>query len=323
MKAIVNTGIGKLELLEIPLPEPCEGQVRIRTAATGICATDLTMIDGCTRSKYPQIPGHEWSGFIDKAGVGVSKEIEGKLCVAENVISDGGEVGFEHPGAYGEYFVTEAANVRILPKSFPVSEAALIEPLAVCVRGIRRLRITDRKSALIFGDGPVGQIMLMLLRLNGVNNIVLVGGRKGRLETAAKNGASAIVNYHEVKCDLAEEIAKGKVAEFANVIEAAGTGKAVSAAFALAAKGGHILMIGDYDKLMADFSWQSFLHRELEIISSNASSEAWDDAVALVMEKKISLSPLVSKVFPVSKFQEAMALVRSRSPYGIKVVLEW
>ncbi len=82
-------------------------------------------------------------------------------------------------------------------------------------------------------------------------------------------------------------------------------------------------MVGDYDKLMADFSWLSFLHRELEIISSNASSEAWDDAVALVMEKKISLSPLVSKVFPVSKFQEAMALVRSRSPYGIKVVLEW
>ena len=194
MKAIVNTGIGKLELLEIPLPEPCEGQVRIRTAATGICATDLTVIDGCTRSKYPQIPGHEWSGFIDKAGVGVSKEIEGKLCVAENVISDGGEVGFEHPGAYGEYFVTEAANVRILPKSFPVSEAALIEPLAVCVRGIRCLRITYRKSALIFGDGPVGQIMLMLLVLDGVDNIVLVGGRKGRLETAVKNGASAIVN---------------------------------------------------------------------------------------------------------------------------------
>ena len=55
-------------------------------------------------------------------------------------------------------------------------------------------------------------------------------------------------------------------------------------------------MVGDYDKLMADFSWLSFLHRELEIISSNASSEAWDDAVALVMEKKISLSPLFFKL---------------------------
>ena len=62
-------------------------------------------------------------------------------CVAENVLADGGEVGFEHPGGYGEYLVTEARNVQRLPADFPLAKAALIEPLAVTVRGMRRLRL--------------------------------------------------------------------------------------------------------------------------------------------------------------------------------------
>ena len=59
----------------------------------------------------------------------------GQPCVAENVLADGGEVGFEHPGGYGQYLLTEARNVHPLPEDFPPTTAALIEPLAVCVRG--------------------------------------------------------------------------------------------------------------------------------------------------------------------------------------------
>ena len=67
-------------------------------------------------------------------GPAVDPALLGKPCVAENVLSDGGEVGFEHPGGYGQFLVTEAGNLHPLPEDFPLSTAALIEPLAVCVR---------------------------------------------------------------------------------------------------------------------------------------------------------------------------------------------
>lgn len=55
MKAIVNTGPGRLELLGWPLPRPATGQVRIRTGACGVCATDLKMIAGWERTSFPPI----------------------------------------------------------------------------------------------------------------------------------------------------------------------------------------------------------------------------------------------------------------------------
>ena len=93
MKAIVNTAPGRLEWREFPLPKPRAGEVRIRTGACGVCATDLAMIAGWERTGFPSIPGHEWSGTVDAAGRGVSKSLVGRRCVGENVLSRGGEPG--------------------------------------------------------------------------------------------------------------------------------------------------------------------------------------------------------------------------------------
>ena len=96
MKAIVNTAAGQVQWKDWPTPQPGPGQVRIRTAACGICATDLEMIAGWARTTFPCIPGHEWSGVVDAVGEGVDAKWLGQSCVAENVLADGGEVGFEH-----------------------------------------------------------------------------------------------------------------------------------------------------------------------------------------------------------------------------------
>src|SRR2546423_1613786 len=115
MKAIVNTAVDRLEVLDYPLPQPGPGQVRIRTGACGICATDLLMVSGWERTGFPSTPGHEWSGTVDAVGPDVDTRLVGRRCVAENVWADGGEVGFEHPGGYGQYLLTEATNVQVIP----------------------------------------------------------------------------------------------------------------------------------------------------------------------------------------------------------------
>ena len=323
MKAIGNTAPGKLEMLERPMPEPRKGQVRIRTAACAICATDLEMIAGCERSRFPQVLGHEWSGVVESAGAGVDGKMVGSPCVAENVLADGGEVGFEHPGGYGQFLVTEARNVQVLPKRFALAAAALIEPLAVCVRGLRRLRLEDRRSALVFGDGPIGLMMAMLLKRDGVGDITLVGGRAERLQVARDAGASRTFNYHEMGDALATALQKKGAADFPNIIEATGSAKALTASFELAAVRGHILLIGDYGRTKLDVPFQRVLHRELEFMASNASAEAWPEAVRQATSGKVPLERLITRIVPAQDFASAFALVRDRKASAIKVVLQW
>jgi threonine dehydrogenase-like Zn-dependent dehydrogenase len=322
MKAIVNTAPGCLEWLDWPTPQPGPGQVRVRTAACGICATDLCMIAGWGRTGFPAIPGHEWSGVVDAVGPGGDEELLGTPCVAENVLADGGEVGFEHPGGYAEFLLTEARNIHPLPEGFPLAIGAMIEPLAVCVRAVRRLGLTDRRSALVLGDGPIGLLMLPLLRAEGVEKIALVGGRPARLAAARELGADATLNYHDAGEDLVKAVAGKCGGHFPNVIEASGSPAGAEAALELAAPGGKVLLIGDYGEGRAGFRWNWMLHRELELISSNASAGAWGEAVRLAVGGSVPLERMVSRRLPAASFAEGIDLTRNARDV-VKIVMEW
>ncbi len=322
MKAIVNTAPGCVDWKDVPTPEPAPGQVRIRTAACGICATDLEMIAGWQRTSFPAIPGHEWSGIVDAFGPGVDPKWLGKSCVADNVLGDGGEVGFEHSGGYGQYLLTEARNLYLLPPDFPLSTAALIEPLAVCVRALNRLRPQNLESALVLGDGVIGLLMLLLLKAHGIRHIAVVGGRPGRLAMARQLGASDILNYHDAGTDLPTAVRRLPSAPFPNIAEASGSSAAMHASLEVASKGGRIVVIGDYGPGRADFPWNRILHNELEIIGSNASAGAWPEAVRLATTHALPLDLLVSQCLPAASYAQALDLAR-RSRDIVKIVLTW
>lgn len=322
MKAIVNTAPNRVEWQDWPKPEPGPGQVRIKTAACGICATDLEMIGGWDRTGFPAIPGHEWSGTVDAVGTNVDRKLIGRPCVAENVLSDGGEVGFEHAGGYGEYLVTEARNVYPLPGNLPFPTATLIEPLAVSIRGLRRLGIQKRGSALVFGDGPIGLLMVTLLCKSGMGDVVAVGGRPNRLALAREFGACGTFNYHDAGTNLVAGVTAALGKDFPNVIEASGSATAMQACLDLTGRGGKVLVIGDYGAARADFSWNRLLHRELELVGSNASAGAWAEAVALAASRALPLDRLITQRFPAASCAEALDLMRT-SRDVIKIVMEW
>ncbi len=315
MRAIVNTGPGTLQWLEMPMPEPAPGQVRVRTLAVGICATDLQMIDGWERTGFPSVPGHEWSGEVDAVGEGVRRALLGKRCVAENVLADGGEVGFEHPGGYGEYLLTEAANVHLLPDGFAAATAALIEPLAVCLRAMGRARVRERAPthAMVIGDGPIGLIAVMLLGRAGVGRVTLLGGRDTRLALGRELGAATTLNYHETG-----DIDDG----YPLVVEASGSASGINTALQAAAPGGRLVVLGDYGPERAGFFWNYLLHRELEIIGSNTGAGAWAQAVRLTASEALPLGRLISHRLPADQFATALELART-SPDAVKVVLDW
>jgi threonine dehydrogenase-like Zn-dependent dehydrogenase len=373
MKALLLTSPNQLSLRDWPTPQPGPGQVRIRTHAVGICATDLKMIAGWERTGYPSIPGHEWSGWVEAAGEGVNPALVGKPCVAENVLRDGGEVGFEHPGAYAEYFLTEAVNVYPLPVDFPLTIAILTEPLAVALHGLRRVGINDdvwlRKGkattndtkhtkgvgtskaefghsgglcpplpaftanswpeagfparALIFGDGPLGLLLLILLKRIGVDQVTLVGGVPERLKLAGELGAVQVYSYQQAGDDLPGGVRRTCNIDFPLVIEASGAQSAAEASIQLCGQGGRLLVIGDYDEARTGFAWNTLLHRELTLVGSNTGAGAWPLAVKLLVEGNLPLARLVTHRFPPEHFAAAFELVRGRKDGIIKAAITW
>ncbi len=323
MRAIVNSGPNRLEMLELPLPQPGPGQVRIRTGACAICATDLLMFPGWERTAFPTIPGHEWSGTVEAAGEGVNPGWVGQRCVAENFLPGGGEVGFEHPGGYGEYFLTEAANLYPLPADFPFTQAALVEPLSVCLRAFKRLRLEDQPRVLILGDGPIGLLLLMLARHAGMEQVFVVGGRAGRLQLAEELGARQTLNFHAIAEDLPAGVLKAAGQPFPIVIEASGSSLAVQSSLHLVGECGKILVLGDYGESRANFAWNHLLHQQIELIGSNAGAGAWGEAVRLAVEGALPLEKLITHTFPADQFAEAVALAQSQREEVVKIVLEW
>lgn len=323
MNAIVNTGPGRLEWIERTLPEPTAGQVRVRTLAVGICHTDLNMIAGWDRTGFPSIPGHEWVGVVDAVGPGGAKPLVGRRCVADNVLADGGEVGFEHSGGYGQYFLTEEANIRMLPDGLAVAPCALIEPLAVCVRGWNRLDRHAEGRMMIIGDGPIGLLMLLLARHFGVADVTLVGGRNPRLTLAGELGASRCINYHALGTDAIAGLRRECGHEFPTIVEASGSAMAMQMSLALTERCGRILLMGDYGDQPAKFPWLHLILRELSLIGSNASAGAWDEAVQLATEAHLPLERLVTHRMPAQQFAHGIELTGKKGDGVIKVVLEW
>ncbi len=317
MDALVNTAPGCLERRQLPTPDPGHGQVRIRTLACGVCATDLEMIQGWSRTGFPAIPGHEWCGVVDMVGPGGDAALIGRHCVGDNVLPDGGEVGFEHPGGYAQYFLTQEANLRLLPDGTDPAVATLIEPLAVCLRGLRRLRPLGNRPTLVVGDGAIGLLMTTLLAGEGATELAVLGGVPERLALARTLGASATEDYHAA--DLQDWLAS----RFAVVIEASGTEGGMRTALAAAANQGTVLIPGDYGEHHANFPWNDLLHRELALVGSNAGTGAWDEAVSRFLAKPDRFVPIVTHRIPASDHAEAIDLARTRRDGAARVVITW
>jgi threonine dehydrogenase-like Zn-dependent dehydrogenase len=317
MHALVNTGPGILEIQQLPVPEPGEGQVRMRTLACGICATDLEMIAGWDRTGFPAIPGHEWCGVVDAVGPGVPAGLLGRHCVGDNVLPDGGEVGFEHPGGYAECFLTQAANLRPLPPGTSPTAATLIEPLAVCLRGLGRLRPFNPRQILVVGDGTIGLLMTILLLAEETEGLTVVGGVPERLAMARELGARHALDYRTP--DLAAQLGNG----FSTVVEASGTTDGLRTALECAANEAKILILGDYADARADLRWNDLLHRELDLIGSNAGTGAWDQAVGQFAELGERLGRLVTHTAPYQEYADALDLARTRRDGAVRVVLTW
>src|ERR1700719_2477437 len=195
MKAAVYRGANDVRLEEVSVPEIGMGEILVRVHTCGICGTDLKKIATGSHS-VPRIFGHETSGVVAKVGEGVQRFSVGDRVVVlhhvpcgkcyycqhktfaqcETYKKVGCTAGFEPSGGgFAEYvcvmdWIVEKGTVRT-PDGVSFEQAAFVEPVNTCMKGIERLALEPEETVLVIGQGPIGIILSVLAKRAGTRVI--------------------------------------------------------------------------------------------------------------------------------------------------------
>jgi len=339
MKAAVLHEVRDLRLEDVMTPKIKDDEVLIKIHATGICGTDIHIYRGEWKTGMPIILGHEFSGIIAETGRDVSNLHVNDPVVAEPNIPCGScyfcrmsernyfcenlqAVGVTINGAFAEYVKIKAANVYKLPKDLSLDEAALIEPLACCIRGIDQAGIRVGDTVAIIGAGPIGLILLQLARLAGASMLIQTDMEDARLKMARKLGADYVINItEEDPVKAIKRLTNGYGTDVA--IEAVGSPKAITQAMRATRRGGRLNIFGVSPQ---DAVWEvkpfELYDKELTITTSYRSPFTFQRAVKIASSGKVNLKPLISHVFRLEEIQRAFEVAEKRLEDAVKVLVK-
>jgi threonine dehydrogenase-like Zn-dependent dehydrogenase len=214
MKA-VSCHDAKLEVVDLPAPEPGRGQLLIDVLRCGICGSDLHArhscdeladvtarvgYDGIMRSHESVVMGHEFCGEIVDYGRGCRKwGRPGTRVVAMPLLRRGKDVhatglSAAAPGGYAEQMLVEEAVAFAVPNGLPTEIATLTEPMAVGLHAVRRSEVGKGDVAVVIGCGPVGLAVVCMLKARGVRTVVASDFSPGRRALAEACGADVVVD---------------------------------------------------------------------------------------------------------------------------------
>ena len=197
-----------LKRVELPVPEPRAGELRLRVLVCAMCRTDLHIVEGdIPLPKLPITPGHQVVGIVDRAGEGVADSLLGarvgvpwlastcgacSFCQAEreNLCDDGKFTGQHVDGGYAEYMIAKAAFVYPIPHGYDEIHAAPL--LCSGVIGFRAFRLADLPPGGklgLYGFGSSAHVTIQMARYLGQECYVMTRGKAGQ-DHARKLGAA-------------------------------------------------------------------------------------------------------------------------------------
>ena len=344
MKAVVITGVGKVEVREIPRPSiQAPDDVLLRTAVAGICGSDLHYFIadrvGGEAVPYPVIGGHEASAVVEAVGSAVTRVRPGDRVAVEPSISCGtcdqcrsgrphtcrlikflGHPG-DRDGALAEYFVLPERNLFPIPEGMTMAEAMMAEPLSVALHALQLGGANPGPSIAVLGTGPIGLLAVLCLRAVGVHEVFATDRSEARMQAALNAGAAWSGNPD--RQDIVREILDRRPLGMDAVVEASGDPAAVEQAVALVKPGGRITLIGIPLEERISYPTATARRKEIAFFNVRRQNRCIERAVLLIENKHIDVAPLISHEFAVDDAPRAFDIAAGRKDGVLKAAINF
>ncbi len=342
MKALLLSEYKKLNVVDVPKPDPGPGEVLVRVRACGICGSDVHGYDGSTGRRIPPvIMGHEASGVVAATGAGVRDFHEGDRVTFDSMVSCGkcdfcrrGEANlcdrrqvlgvscteFQRQGAFAEYVVVPEHIVFRLPENLSFEHAAMVEPVSVAVHAVNLTPIQLADTGLVVGAGMIGLLIIQALRLAGCTRIFAVDLDDARLALARDLGADETFNAKssDVKAEILART-NGRGVDIA--MEAVGATQTIATAIACLRKGGSLTLVGNFAPNI-DLPLQTVVTRQLRLQGSCASCNDYPACIDLLARGAIKVDHLISARAPLDEGSRWFERLYSHEPDLMKVILQ-
>ncbi len=333
----VMTKPGTIEFHDVPVPEVKQDQIKVKMKRIGVCGSDVHVNHGKhPYTTYPVVQGHEVSAEVVETGANVTNvKVGDKVTIQPQVVcgkcypcthgmyNDCEELkvmGFQTTGMASEYFVADAKKALKLPDSMSWEHGAMIEPLAVAVHAVRRARDVKGKKILVFGGGPIGNLVAQTAKAMGASKVLLAEISRYRLVAAEKCGISTVNNDDGDLLRKMISIFGEDRADF--IFECIGINPTLKQAIQYARKGSSIIIVGVFGDL-ATIDMGCVQDHELSLIASAMyREEDYIKAIELVKEGFIEFDTLITNRLKFKDYAEAYKLIDEQKDKVMKVIIE-
>ena len=320
MKAIVVEKIGSFAIVDLPIPQPGPAEVLLKVEVTGLCRTDLKIIEvGHRDLVMPRVPGEEVVGTICAIGPDVEGLSEGQrmyvypgtscghcppcLAGAGNLCKGMRIMGFHRDGGFAEYVVAPVQSLIAVPDNLTPDQAVFAEPLSCCLNAIELARLQANEAIGIWGGGPAGILLSRAAVAKGATPTIIEPDRRRR----------------EFSHALAEVPAE---ARYDVCIVAVGAMEAYRQAVRHLKPRGRLVVFSGLPKddfaLPCDFNQLHYLEQTI-VGAYGCSYRHGEEALALLAAGSVRVDDMVSHRLPLWELKEALALVANK--ISIKVLL--
>lgn len=323
-----------IEISDVQMPKPKEGEALLRVKSAGICGSDIGAFRGTNGLvSYPRIIGHEIAGEVisipenNKNGIkpGDRVIVDPYLYCGHcypcsigrtNCCVDLKVLGVHVDGGMAEYFCHPADMLLKVPDDMPWDIIPLAEPLTIALHGIHRLNLKAGEHIAINGAGPIGLLAAMVALHYGAEPI-MIDLVKERLDFAKSLGVRYTINLREE--DLVEKVSEytnGRMAEC--VMEASGANSAIRATLDIVSHAGRIALTG-WPKQETPIPTDMITRKEVDVRGARTSAGEFPEAIDLIYHQKVDARRILTKVISIDEAPETIRNIEKNPGNYMKV----
>ena len=360
-KVAMLTGEKKIEVKEFAIPEVGDDDILVKVEGCGVCGTDVHEWRQDPFGIIPVTLGHEGTGEIIALGKNVKMDTAGKpIKVGDKIVTSVISCGecyicrnqpantnlCDKQGVFGliphsdknpltgwfatHLLISGKGATYFVVNDLDLKERMLLELACVCVHALKRANATGlinfNTKVLVQGLGPVGLVMISVLRAAGINHIVAIDGAPRRLEMAKKLGAKTVISFKEVtsldeRVKMVKKVCNGVGVDFA--FQCTGAPMAAKDIYEYIRRGGGMCEMGFFVN-NGEYTVNphfAMCNKEITIVGSwDYSADDYPTTMAFLRqarEMNIPIKELITHTFPLDKLNEAMEV--NVSQQGIKI----